>query len=101
MLHNALDKKDTKEFDEMFDIPRLYGSACSYSVQVVRLHPILMSILLYNLQELTKCIKEVEWMEAKVNKLEKVSRGLTKKEEKEEIHTTLDSFFATKKISEI
>ena len=26
---NALDKKDRRKFDEMFDIPRLYLSACS------------------------------------------------------------------------
>jgi hypothetical protein len=30
---NALDKKDGKKFDEMFDIPRNYISDCSYSVQ--------------------------------------------------------------------
>jgi hypothetical protein len=28
---NALDKKDRKLFDDMFDIPRLYTSACSYA----------------------------------------------------------------------
>ena len=45
-FRNALDKSDRKKFDEMFDIPRLYTSACSYTVQPVRLYPILMSILL-------------------------------------------------------
>jgi hypothetical protein len=45
-FRNALDKSDRKKFDEMFDVPRLYISACSYSVQYVRLHPIMMSILL-------------------------------------------------------
>lgn len=100
-FRNALDKKDRKKFDEMFDIPRLYLSACSYSVQIVRLHPILMSILLCDFQELTKCIKEVECMEAKANIMEKES-GLTKKEEEEkeqekekeekEIPTFLDGF---------
>jgi hypothetical protein len=29
-FRNALDKSDRKKFDEMFDIPRLYISACSY-----------------------------------------------------------------------
>jgi hypothetical protein len=38
---NALDKKDRNRFDEMFDIPRNYVSACSNSVQYVRLPPIL------------------------------------------------------------
>ena len=42
-FRKALDKSDRKKFDEMFDIPRLYTSACSYAVQPVRLYPILMS----------------------------------------------------------
>src|ERR671914_3016237 len=50
-FRNALDKKDRKEFDEIFDIPKFYISACSNSVQYVRLHPILMSILLYHYKE--------------------------------------------------
>lgn len=44
-FRDALDKKDRKEFDEMWDIPRLYVSACSNSVQMVPLHPIIVSIL--------------------------------------------------------
>ena len=75
-FRNALDKKDRKKFDDMFDIPRLYTSACSYAVQPVRRYPILMSILLFNFQEPTKCVKEVEWIEAKVSSIEK-ERGLT------------------------
>lgn len=91
-FRNALDKSDRKKFDEMFDIPRFYISACSYSVQYVRLHPILMSILLYHYKELTECISEVERIAVRVNSKKK--RRLTKeeKEEKEEVPTTLDSF---------
>jgi hypothetical protein len=63
----------------MFDIPRLYTSACSYAVQPVRLYPILMSILLHHFKELTECIKEVERIEAKVNTMK--NEGLTEKEE--------------------
>jgi hypothetical protein len=63
-FRNALDKLDRKKFDEMFDIPRLYTSACSYAVQPVRLYPILMSILLFNFKQLTQCISEVEWIES-------------------------------------
>ena len=66
-FRNALDKSDRKKFDDMWDIPRLYTSACSYAVQPVRLYPILMSILLHHFKELTECIKEVERIEAKVN----------------------------------
>jgi hypothetical protein len=51
----------------MFDIPRLYTSACSYAVQPVRLYPILMSILLHHFKVLTECTKEVERIEAKVS----------------------------------
>jgi hypothetical protein len=40
----ALDKSESKEFDDMFDIPRLYITACSNSVQLVPLHPIVMSL---------------------------------------------------------
>jgi hypothetical protein len=79
----------------MFDIPRFYISACSNSVQYVRLHPILMSILLYNYKQLTECISEVERIETRVNNSSKERRGLTKKEEEkqEAPATTLDSYF--------
>jgi hypothetical protein len=63
LFRNALVKSDRKKFDEMFDIPRFYISACSNSVQYVRLHPILMSILLYHYKQLIACILEVEGME--------------------------------------
>jgi hypothetical protein len=53
----------------MFDIPRFYISACSNSVQYVRLHPILMSILLYNYKHLMECMSEVEQIEVKVEGL--------------------------------
>jgi hypothetical protein len=68
-FRNALDKSDRKKFDEMFDIPRFYISACSNSVQYVRLHPILMSIVFHHYKQLTECISEVEEIEAKVDVL--------------------------------
>jgi hypothetical protein len=79
-FRNALSKSDRKKFDEMFDIPRFYISACSYSVQYVRLHPILMSILFHHYKELTECIEQVEEIEARVNN----KHRLTKEEGKEE-----------------
>jgi hypothetical protein len=100
-FRNALDKSDRKKFDEMWDIPRWYISACSNSVQYVRLHPILMSILLYNFKELTKSIEEIERIEARVSNSKK-KEGLTKKEEEEkqeeqeEVPTTLDGYFFKK-----
>jgi hypothetical protein len=35
---NALDKSERKSFDEMWDIPRLYITACPDSVQLVTFH---------------------------------------------------------------
>src|SRR5687767_5605790 len=111
-FRNALDKSDRKKFDGMWDIPRLYTSACSYSVQPVRLYPILMSILLHHFKELTECIKEVERIESKVNNnpMNKKAEDLAKKEEEEdqqiqqqekvvqevEMPTSLDSFLMKK-----
>jgi hypothetical protein len=98
-FRNALDKSDRKMFDDMWDIPRWYISACSNSVQYVRLHPILMSILLYNYKELTQCISEAERIEFRVNSKKK--EWLTAKKKKEEqkqeeneegMPTTLDSY---------
>jgi hypothetical protein len=101
-FRNALDKKDRKEFDEMWELPKFYISACSNSVQYVRLHPILMSILLYHYKRLTKCISEVERIEAKVNSKKK-EWSFTKKKEgeeeqevKEKASTTLDGYFIKK-----
>src|SRR5919107_3907773 len=83
-FRNALDKSDRKKFDEMFDIPRFYISACSYSVQYVRLHPILISIIFHHYKQLTECISEVERIEAKVKNSRKKRRGLRIKEEVKE-----------------
>jgi hypothetical protein len=78
-----------KEVDEVFDIPRFYISACSYSVQYVRLHPILISILLYNYKQLAECISEVEQIEAGVKNnyysSSQKKKGLTMKEEEEDL----------------
>ncbi len=51
----------------MWDLPKWYISACSNSVQYVRLHPIMMSILLYHYKQLTKCLSDVEQIETRVN----------------------------------
>jgi hypothetical protein len=100
-FRNALDKSDRKKFDEMFELSKFYISACSNSVQYVRLHPILMSILLYHYKQLTECISEVERIETRVNDSSKKRRGLMikeeeeqeKQQEREEMLSTLDSYF--------
>jgi len=62
-FRNALDKSERKEFDEMWDIPRLYVSACSNSVQLVPFHPIAMSILFHHYKELVECQRQIELMD--------------------------------------
>jgi hypothetical protein len=62
----ALGKKERKEFDDMWDIPRLYITACSNSVQLVPLHPIMISILFHHYKELTELMAQFEQMEARV-----------------------------------
>jgi hypothetical protein len=59
---NTLDKSERKDFDDMWDIPKLYVSACSNSVQLVPLHPIIISILFHHYKELKECISEVQQM---------------------------------------
>jgi hypothetical protein len=81
-FRNALDKSDRKKFDDMWDIPRWYISACSNSVQYVRLHPILISILLHDYKDLTQCILEVKRIDAIVNS--------SKKKEKTWLTTTTE-----------
>jgi hypothetical protein len=44
----------------MWDIPRLYVSACSNSVQLVPFQPIMISILFHHFKELKECMREVE-----------------------------------------
>ncbi len=100
-FRNALDKRDRKKFDEMWNLPKWYISACSNSVQYVRLHPILMSILLYDYKQLTECISEVERIEARVNNKKKDWLTVKKKEKEEEVSTTtLDAYFINNRIAE-
>lgn len=59
-FRNALDKSEKKQFDDMWDIPRLYILACSNSCQLVPLHPIIMSILFHHYLELKEYMSEVD-----------------------------------------
>ncbi len=58
-FRNALDKSERKSFDEMWEIPRLYVSACSNSVQLVPFHPIVISILFHHYKELLECEDQI------------------------------------------
>ena len=102
-FRNALDKSERKEFDQMWDVPKLYISACSNSVQLVPLHPIIISILFHHYKELKECISEVERIDARVNNIKKKEWSTMKKkeekkqqEEEEVPTTTLDSYFIRK-----
>ncbi len=68
----------------MFDIPRLYLTACSNSVQLVPLHPIIMSILFHHYKELIQLVSEVEQIEARVKGSNKKKKELTIEEQAEE-----------------
>jgi hypothetical protein len=74
-FRNVLSKSDRKKFEEMmFDIPRLYISACSYAVQPIRLYPILLSILFYYYDQLIKSNSQMDQMIIKVEGLHKVKK---------------------------
>jgi hypothetical protein len=101
-FRNALDKSERKQFDEMWDIPRLHVSACSNSVQLVPLHPIIISILFHHYKELKECISVVEQLEEASRATDNSSSGkkldwLKKKEEgqdeKVKLPATLDGYF--------
>lgn len=62
-FRKALDKLERKSFDEMWDVPKMYVSACSNSVQLVPLHPIIISILFHHYKELKEILSEVEQIE--------------------------------------
>jgi hypothetical protein len=62
-FRKALDKKDRKIFDDMFDISILYNSASAYSAKYIRIHPIFMSIIFHHykkLIEISERIKQIK-----------------------------------------
>jgi hypothetical protein len=67
----ALNKSDKKDFDDMWDVPRLYITACSNAVSLVPLHPIFISILFHHYKQLKECIAQVEQMSSNVEGLQK------------------------------
>jgi hypothetical protein len=74
-----------------------YISACSNSVQLVPLHPIIISILFHHYKELTACISEVEIIENRVNSKKKAWLTIKKEEKvrKFVISCILNSSFPT------
>jgi hypothetical protein len=70
----------------MWDIPRNYVSACSNSVQLVPLQPIMISTLFHHYKELKECISEVEQIMMEATATVNHKRVLKKKEERMEGH---------------
>jgi hypothetical protein len=54
-----LDDRERKDFDDMFEIPRLYISACSGSVSLVRIYPIFISIIFHHYKELMEIAQQI------------------------------------------
>jgi hypothetical protein len=57
-FRKALDRKDRKIFDDMFDVSILYNSASAYSAKYIRIHPIFMSIIFHHYKKLTEISKK-------------------------------------------
>jgi hypothetical protein len=55
-----------KDFNEMFEIPWLYVSACSDTVSLVRIHPIFISIFFYHYKELMEIAKQIGVMREQI-----------------------------------
>ena len=55
-----LDKAERQDFDDMFAIPRLYLSACSGAVKLVRIFPVFMSIAFHHYKELSLMAEQLE-----------------------------------------
>ena len=64
-FRKALDKKDRKIFDDIFDFSILYNSASSYSAKYVRIHPIFMSIIFHHYKQLFTMSEELNQAEVK------------------------------------
>jgi hypothetical protein len=54
-----LDRSERIDFDNMFAIPRLYLSACSGAVKLVRVCPVFMSIAFHHYKELLQMAEEL------------------------------------------
>jgi hypothetical protein len=59
-FRKALDRKNRKIFDDMFDISILYNSASAYSAKYIRIHPIFMSIIFHHYKKLTEISERIK-----------------------------------------
>ena len=75
----------------MFDVPKLQIAACSNSVQLVPLLPIIISILCHHYKELKECMEDIKQIEG--------GEEVRKEEELPEIITVDNYFINNKEIS--
>lgn len=61
-----LNRSERKDFDDMFAIPRLYISACSGAVSLVRIHPIFISIIFHHYKELMEIAQQIGIMREQI-----------------------------------
>jgi hypothetical protein len=59
-FRSLLDKKDRKEFDEMYDCVKLHNAACSNACRPVVIHAVLMSIIFEHYKQLTKLMEQIK-----------------------------------------
>jgi hypothetical protein len=62
IFREQLDKRESKTFDEMMSLSRLYNVAGVGSCKPVLLHPILMSIIFEHYKQLRKIAKDDNYM---------------------------------------
>jgi hypothetical protein len=67
-FRKALDRKDRKIFDDMFDISILYNSASAYSAKYIRIHPIFMSIIFHHYKKLSEISERINKSKMKKKK---------------------------------
>ncbi|HJU33513.1 MAG TPA: hypothetical protein VJ695_00170 [Nitrososphaera sp.] len=61
-----LDRSEIKDFEDMFEIPRLYISACSGATSLVRIHPIFISIIFHHYKELMEIDQQIGVMREQI-----------------------------------
>lgn len=59
-FRSLLDKNDRKVFGEMFDIVKLYNSACVMAVKPVVVHAVLMSVIFHHYKQLTNMVDQLK-----------------------------------------
>ncbi len=70
-FRSLLDKKDRKMFDQMFDIVKLYNTACMMAVKPVIVHAVLMSIIFHHYKQLRNMVDDLK------NKDDKLASNVT------------------------